>query len=120
MSKKQSVVSKGIDEVMWIRNLLNDLQIPYGQPIIIHYENKSAISLAHDHVYHDRIKHVNIDRFNIQDHLKQGILKTDHVTYAYQCADIFTKGLPPKKMDHLIAKLGMKSIHSCERRRSVN
>ena len=63
-SKKQSVVSKsstkaeframskGIDEVMWIKNLLNDLQIPYAQPIIIRCDNKSAISLAHDLVYH--------------------------------------------------------------------
>ena len=106
-------MSKGIDEVMWIKNLLNDLQIPYAQPIIIRCKNKSAISLAHDLVYHDKMKHVNIDWFYIQDHLEQGILKTDHVAYVDQCDDIFTKGLPPKKMNHLITKLGMKSIHSC-------
>ena len=105
-------MSKDIDVVMWIKNLLNNLQIPYAQPIIIHCDNKSAISLAHDHVCHDMMKHVNIDWFYIQDHLKQGILKTDHVASADQCADIFTKGLPPKKMDHLITKFGMKSIHS--------
>ena len=105
-------MSKGIDEVMWIRNLLNDMQIPYARPIIICWDNKSAISLAHDPVYYDRIKRVNIDRFYIQDYLKQGIPNTDHVTSADQCANIFTKGLPPKKMDHLIAKLAMKSIHS--------
>ena len=90
-SKKQSVVSKsstkaefraiskGIDEVMRIKNILNELQISYVQPIAIRCDNKSAISIAHDPIYHDRMKHVNIDRFYIQDHLEQGILKTEHV-----------------------------------------
>ena len=103
-SKKQSVVSKssteaeframskGIDEVMWIKYLLDNLQIPYIKPIIIRCDNKSAISIAHDPVDHDRMKHVNIDRFYIQDHIIQGIIKIEHVTFEEQCADIFTKG----------------------------
>ena len=100
------------DEVMWIRNLLEELQIPYIMPIAIRCDNKSAISIAHDPVYHDRMKHVNIDRFYIQDHLEQGILKTEHVPSEEQCADIFTKGLSTKAMKHLISKLGLSSIHS--------
>ena len=123
-SKKQSVVSKssteaeframskGIDEVMWIKHLLEELKISYIKPITIRCDNKSAISIAHDPVYHDRMKHVNIDRFYIQEHLEQGILKTEHVISEDQCADIFTKGLPVKTMKHLITKLGMQSIHS--------
>ena len=105
-SKRQSVVSKSstkaefrvMSKVMWITNMLNDIRIPYIQPIIIHYDKKLNVSIAHDPVYHDRIKYVNIHRFYIQDHLEQGILKTDHVVSENQCADIFTKGLPIKKM----------------------
>ena len=123
-SKKQNLISKstteaefcamskGIDEVMWIRNLLEELQIPYIMPVAIRCDNKSAISIAHDPVYHDRMKHVNIDRFYIQDHLEQGILKIEHVPSEEQCADIFTKGLSTKAMTHLISKLGLSSIHS--------
>ena len=123
-SKKQEVVSKssteakframskGIDEVMWIKYLLEGLKISYIKPIIIRCGNKSAISIAHDPVYHDRMKHVNIDRFYIQEHLEQGILKTEHVNSEEQCADIFTKGLPIKNMKYLVLKLGMKSMHS--------
>ena len=92
--------------------MLNDLRIPYIQPIIIRCNKKSAIGIAHDPVHHDKMKYVNIDRFYIQDHLEQGILKIDHVVSKDQCADIFTKGLPTKKMGHLISKLGMKNIHS--------
>ena len=106
-------MSKGIDEVIWIQNILDELQIPYIKPIDIRCNNKSAISIAHDLVYHDRMKHVNIDIFYIQDHLKQGILTIDHVSSKEQCADIFIKGLPMKAMRYLISKLGMRSIHSC-------
>ena len=54
-SKKQSLISKssteaeframskGIDEVMWIRNLLDELKIAYIKPIDIRCDNKSAI-----------------------------------------------------------------------------
>ena len=123
-SKKQNVVSKssteaefhamskGIDEVMWIKHMLDDLQIPYHKPIILRCDNKSVISIAHDQVYHDRMKHVNIDRFYIQEQLEQGLLKTEHVISEEQCADIFTKGLPVKAQRHLLSKLGMLDIHS--------
>ena len=123
-SKKQSVVSnssteaeframsKGINEAMWIKHLLEELRIPYTKPIVIHCDNKSAINLAHDPVDHDRMKHVNIDRFYIQEHLEQGVLKTEHVSSEEQCADIFTKGLSTKTMQYLIFKLGMKNMHS--------
>ena len=108
-SKKQSVVSKsstkaeframskGIDETMWMKYLLEELRISYIKLIII-CDKKSAICLAHDPVYHDKMKHVNIDRFYIQDHLEQGILKTEHMSSEEQCAYIFTKGLPTKTM----------------------
>ena len=123
-TKKQSVVSKssteaeframskGIDEVIWIKNILSELKLNYIKLIVIRCDNKSAISIAHDPVYHDRMKHVNIDRFYIQDHLEQGIIKTEYVSSEDQCADLFTKGLPAKQMRYLISKLGMKSIHS--------
>ena len=123
-SKKQSVVSKssteaefrdmskGIDEAMWIKHLLEELRISHTKPIVIRCDNKSAISLAHDLVYHDRMKHVNIDRFYIQDHMEQGVLKTEHVSSEEQCANIFTKGLSTKTLQYLISKLGMKKMHS--------
>ena len=72
-------MSKGIDEAMWIKYLLDDLKISYIQPIIIRCDNKYAISIAHDPVDHDRMKHVNIDRFYIQDYITEGIIKTEHV-----------------------------------------
>ena len=123
-SKKQSIVSKssteaefralssGVDEVLWIRGILKDLQIPYEEPIHALCDNKSAICIAHDPVNHNRTKHIDIDRFYIKEKLEEKILQIDYVPTTEQCADILTKGLPVKQFSRLISKLGMRSIHS--------
>ena len=43
-----------------IRDLLKDLKIQYEEPIKVICDSRSAISIAHDPVYHNRMKHVNI------------------------------------------------------------
>ena len=124
-SKKQNVVSKssteaefraiskGIDEVLWLRYLLRDMKIIYKEPIRLLCDNQSAIYLAHDPLYHDKVKHVDIDRFYIQEKLDSGIVEIKHVRTEDQVADIFTKGLPAITFTRLVGKLGMKSLHSC-------
>ena len=124
-SKKQNVVSKssteaefraiskGIDEVLWLKYLLRDLRIPYKEPIRLLCDNKSAICLAHDPLYHDRVKHVDIDRFYIREQLDREVIEIKHIRTGDQCADVFTKGLPARTFTRLINKLGMKSLHSC-------
>ena len=103
----------GIDEVLWIRGILQDLKINYEEPIKIFYDNKSAISITHDLVYHDRIKHMNIDRFCIKEKLEEKILSIVYISTAEQCADIFTKGLSAQLLYKLHSKLRMSNIHSC-------
>ena len=60
------------------------------------WDNKSAISIAHDPVYHDRVKHVDIDRFYIKQKLEEKVMCITYFTCAEQCADIFTRRLPAK------------------------
>ena len=104
---------RGIDEILWVQGILQDLRIHYEEPIRVLCDNRSAISIAHDPVYHDQIRHVNIDHYYIKEKLDEKILETSHVNSTEQCADIFTKGLPTKTFSILISKLRMKNIHSC-------
>ena len=66
-SKKQSVVAKSNTEAefqaMWIKYILDDLNIEYERPIIIHCDNKSVISPAHDPINHDCSKYVEYRSF---------------------------------------------------------
>jgi len=71
--KKQNVVTRsgaeaeframaqGVCELLWMRIILNDLKVPCEEPLILYCNNKSAISIAHNPVQHDRTKHIEID-----------------------------------------------------------
>ena len=105
-------LSSGIDKELWIRGILKELKIPYEEPIKMLRDNKSTICIVHDPLYHDWIKHVDIDSFYIKEKVYEKIIHIDYVPSREQCADILNKGLPDKTFTKLVSKLGMRSIHS--------
>nr|KYP46490.1 Copia protein [Cajanus cajan] len=122
-SKKQDRVSRssaeaefralaqGMCEGLWMKIILDDLKIKVDNPVQLYCDNKSAMSIAHNPVQHDRTKHIEIDRHFIKDNLDRGFVITTHVPTELQIADIFTKGLPPGRFQDLVGKLGMIDIH---------
>lgn len=60
--------------------------------MMLYSDNKSAISIAHNPVQHDRTKHVEIDRHFIKEKLESGLIYILFVTSSEQTADILTKG----------------------------
>ncbi|GAV56879.1 hypothetical protein CFOL_v3_00420 [Cephalotus follicularis] len=81
-SKKQPVVARssaevefralahGICEGFSLRRLLSELSIPYNSPMRLYCDNKAAVSIAHNHVHHDRTKHVEVDRHLIKEKIE--------------------------------------------------
>ena len=47
----------------------NDLKIKYETPMKMFCDNKSAITIAHSPIHHDKIKHIEIDRHFIKEKL---------------------------------------------------
>ncbi|XP_019154479.1 PREDICTED: uncharacterized protein LOC109150899 [Ipomoea nil] len=72
-SKKQPTVSRSsyeaeyralaatVCEVQWLTYLLQDLQVKVTKPTTVFCDNKSAVAIAENHVFHERTKHINID-----------------------------------------------------------
>ena len=87
--------------------------ISYGGPIKVLCDNKSVISIAHDLLFHDSMKQVNIDQFYIKEKREDKVPHKTHVSTMDQFVDKSTKGLPAKTLSTIISKLGMKAIHSC-------
>jgi len=123
-SKKQNVVARssaeaeframaqGVSELLWMKIILDDLKIKYQAPMGLACDNKSAMSIAHNPVQHDRTKHVEIDRHFIKDKLDDGLIVTEYIPSRLQLTDMFPKGLPTKQFEDLTCKLGMIDIHS--------
>ncbi|RVW75978.1 Retrovirus-related Pol polyprotein from transposon RE1 [Vitis vinifera] len=104
-SKKQNVVARssvevefrgmalGLCEALWLRLLLQDLGYLSRQPIRLFCDNKAACDIAHNPVQHDRIKHVEVDRFFIKEKLDDKIVELPKIRSKDQLADILTKAV---------------------------
>ena len=51
----------GVCELLWLRNLLNELGVDSQEAMKLYCDNTSAIEIAHNPVQHDRTKHVEIN-----------------------------------------------------------
>ena len=121
-SKKQNVVARssaeaelrsvahGICEALWIRRLLEDLQIPRTSPMEIYYNKKAANAITHNLVLHNRTSHVEVDKHFIKENIEKGLICMSYIPTAEQIADVLTKGLHKRQFDHLISKLAMEDI----------
>ena len=70
---------------------LTGFRLPIQQPIRLFCDNKAACDIAHNPVQHDRIKHVEVDRFFIKEKLDDKIVELPKIRSKDQLADILTK-----------------------------
>lgn len=101
-NKKQSVVARssteaevramshGICEGIWLRRMLRELAVPMSNFMILLCGNKAAINIAKNPVYHDRTKHVEIDRHCIKEKIRG----------RNNSVDIYSYGLPNSRHSH--------------------
>ena len=123
-SKKQKVVARssaeaeyrgmahGVCELLWIKQVLQDLGIECETSMGLHCDNKSAIEIAHNPVQHDRTKHVEVDRHFIKENLDRKIIQFPFVRSEDQLADILTKAVSRKIFHGAINKLGLINIYA--------
>ncbi|XP_043718020.1 uncharacterized mitochondrial protein AtMg00810-like [Telopea speciosissima] len=98
-SKKQALVTRssaeteframaqGICELLWLKDLLQDLGISSNPPMTLYCDSKSAISIAHNPVQHDKTKHVEIDRHFIKELYVENVEDPNNETFLIDILD---------------------------------
>ena len=81
-------------ELLWLRWFLKDLGVSASSATPLYCDNQSAIHVAYNDVFHERIKHIEIDCHFIHYHFVHDALKLFSVSSKDQLADIFTKSHP--------------------------
>jgi hypothetical protein len=119
MSRKQSSIAlstaeaKYIDacsascKAIWLQKLLTDLFDLEMEATMILCENQSCIKMTESHVFHDRLKHIEICYDYICDMVQRGALKLQYISTYEQVADVLTKPLSRVKFENFRDKIGI-------------
>ncbi|KAL0440589.1 UNVERIFIED_CONTAM: Retrovirus-related Pol polyprotein from transposon RE2 [Sesamum latifolium] len=120
-TKKQATVSRSsneaeyrsmastVCELLWISYILGDFGVTVSSPIPFHCDNKAAVHITENPVFHERTKHLDIDCHIVRDRFKSGFILPHHVSTHQQIADLFTTALPAPQFTRLVSRLGMSS-----------
>ncbi|KAE8708351.1 Detected protein of unknown function [Hibiscus syriacus] len=121
-SKKQNTIARSsaeveyrsmamtVAEIVWLTTLLNELGFNNTGPAKLMCDNKAALQIAANPVFHERTKHIEIDCHFVQEKIQEGIIKTEYVKTTDQQADILTKALGVQQHEYLSSKLGLINI----------
>lgn len=107
-------------EAIWISELLAELDIRtevpelYANPDLFD-DNKSAIVLCQDPVFHPRTKHIRIRFHFIREEILNKTAVLRYIPSADNVADILTKGLNKVIHNRLLKKLGLYDVKSDKR-----
>ncbi|KAK6147714.1 hypothetical protein DH2020_018626 [Rehmannia glutinosa] len=118
-SKKQPIVTLStceaeyvaatscVSHAIWLRNLLKELSMSQEDPTEIYVDNKSAIALAKNPVFHNRSKHIDTRYHYIRECIAREEVQVKYVKSQDQVADIFTKPLKYEEFARLRSSLGI-------------
>ena len=94
-------LSSACDEVIWLRQLLQDLDYILTIPTTIYEDNQGAIDLSYNPVHHKRTKHIDVRYHAIREKIEDGSIEVKHISTDIQLADILTKSLSKIRFNNL-------------------
>ncbi|GKC58571.1 uncharacterized mitochondrial protein-like protein [Tanacetum coccineum] len=118
-SKKHDVLSKSsteaeyramamtTSEIVWLRWLLADMGVHISHSTPLYCDNRSAIQIARNLMFHERTKHIEIDCHFTRHHLEARTISLLFFPSALQIADVFIKPHFGSRFRFLTDKLSM-------------
>lgn len=93
---------------IWLQRVLSQISDVDVGPVTLYIDNRSAVDLAKNPVFHGRSKHIDIRYHFIRECVEQGLIIIKHISTGEQRADILTKALSAAKFERMRKLLGVK------------
>ena len=86
-------LARAVQECIFIRKLVAEFMGPIEQPTFVFVDNKAALDLVRNNVFHKRTKHIDIKHFFAREKEADGTVLTARVPTEHNLSDSFTKGV---------------------------
>lgn len=94
-------------ELLWLRNLLQEMDVIVPHTLVIYCDNLGATHLIANTVFHSRMKHLALAYHFIREQVQARNIRVTHVSTGDQLADVLTKPLAQRYFDLLLYKTGL-------------
>ena len=81
-----------------------------SSPTTPHVDNQSAMAIAQNPEFHERMKHINVRYHYIQQVIDDGTVCLTYTLTQEQVADVLTKGLPPASHIKFTGAMGVQQL----------
>ncbi|KAA3474308.1 Integrase, catalytic core [Gossypium australe] len=124
-SRKQNLVAQStaeaeyvavaaVNQAIWLRKILADLNLHQTEATEIYCDNKSTVAIAKNPIFHGRTKHFSIKLHVIREIEQAHEVELVHCNSEKQITDIFTKALNVSRFIKLRKQLGVTSMETKE------
>lgn len=97
-------------QAIWLQDLLSEITGWKNEQVLIKIDNKSAISLTRNPVFHGKSKHIHKRYHFIRECIEKELVDVEHVPGTEQKADILTKTLARIKFIEMRSLIGMQDM----------
>lgn len=101
-------------QALWLRCLVSEIVGMEPRPVTLFVDNKSAIALMKNPVFHGRNKHIDTRFHFIRECVENGQIIVEFVNTGEQRADVLTKALTGVKLAAMRQLLGVRNLESCQ------
>ena len=100
-------LSETVQESIWIRRLIQDLNENITGPTVIFEDNQSCIKMLQNEKSSGRTKHIDTKYHYVRDLLKQGEIDVIYCASNEMMADLLTKPLEATKTKQFTKDIGL-------------
>lgn len=98
---------EAVREALWLRFLLESVNIKLERPIKIFEDNQGCISIAYNRSCHKTSKHIDTKYHFAREQIENNVIFIEYISTENKLADIFTKTLPAARFLDLRNKMGL-------------
>jgi hypothetical protein len=98
-------LTEGSNYVLWLRNVMSDLQLTDRGPTVVYQDNMSTLALVrNDKTKQQRTRHLNVKYFAIRERVRERYINLIHLNGSDMIADILTKSVDVSTLHRLLPR----------------